>query len=170
MVKLPVYFISDNHFNININEFENSRRKKLFHVFNKIKLTGGTLIIGGDFFDFWFDYKYVIPSGYINLFTELSKLQKAGVVIHYVLGNHDYWDFGFLKNQFNAHVHKENFEFEFSRSPILVTHGDGLLKNDYTYRLMKKIIRSKLCIFLFKNFHPDYGYALAKFISNTSAE
>ncbi len=170
MLKLPLYFISDNHFHIDINEFEDSRRKKLFHIFDKIKLTGGTLIIGGDFFDFWFDYKYVIPSGYINLLTELSKLQKSGVIIHYVLGNHDYWDFGSLKNQFNAHVHKENFEFKFNSSPILVTHGDGLLKNDYGYRLMKKIIRSKLCIFLFKNFHPDYGYTLAKFISNTSAE
>ena len=113
VIKLPIYFISDNHFSMENSQSEQIRREKLFALFEKIKQTKGTLIIGGDFFDFWFDYKYVIPSGYINLFTELSKLQKAGVVIHYVLGNHDYWDFGFLKNQFNAHVHKENFEFEF---------------------------------------------------------
>ena len=76
MFKLPVYFISDNHFKMDLSKSEKDRRKKLFHVFDKIKSTGGTMVIGGDFFDFWFDYRYVIPSGYIDLVEELSQLHQ----------------------------------------------------------------------------------------------
>jgi len=166
--KLPLYFISDNHFKMDLDDLEKDRRKKLFYVFDKIKTTGGTLIIGGDFFDFWFDFHYVIPSGYIDLLEQLDQLHQSGISIHYVLGNHDYWDFGYFNKKFGAQVYADNIEFNHNESKIQVCHGDGLLKNDSSYRLMKKIIRSRLCIFLFKNFHPDWGCALAKKVSNTS--
>ena len=89
VLTLPVYFISDNHFKLDIDESEKNRREKLYHVFDKIKLSGGTLIIGGDFFDFWFDYHNVIPSGYIDLLEQLDQLNQSGVSIHFVLGNQD---------------------------------------------------------------------------------
>ena len=69
-------------------------------VFDKIKITGGTLVIGGDFFDFWFNYQYVIPSGYVDLLEHLSRLHRSGISIHFVLGNHDYWDFGYFNKYF----------------------------------------------------------------------
>ena len=168
MYKLPIYFVSDNHFKMNIDESEIKRRKKLFHVFEKVKETEGTLVIGGDFFDFWFNYKYVIPSGYNDIIEKLTELKQSGINIHYVLGNHDYWDFGFFNKKFNAYVYQNDLEFTNKDAKIIVTHGDGLLKNDRGYRLMKKIIRSRLCIFLFKNFHPDWGCSLAERISKTS--
>ena len=168
MFKLPVYFISDNHFKMDLNDLEKDRREKLFYVFDKIKSTDGTLVIGGDFFDFWFDYRYVIPSGYVDLLEQLDLLHKSGIPIHYILGNHDYWDFGYFHKKFGAKVYAGNLEFHQDENKIQVCHGDGLLKNDSGYRLMKKIIRSQLCIFLFKNFHPDWGCALAKKVSKTS--
>jgi len=170
MFKLPVYFISDNHFKIVVDESESNRREKLFHVFEKIKKTGGTLVIGGDFFDFWFDYRFVIPSGYIDILYQLKQLSQLGITIHYILGNHDYWDFGFFNNEFDAQVYPSDLEFYDNKSKILVSHGDGLLKNDYNYRLMRKIIRNRFCIFLFKNFHPDWGCALAKKVAKVSQE
>ena len=170
MIKLPVYFLSDNHFKMDINEREVKRRKKIFYVFEKIKLTGGTLIIGGDFFDFWFDYGHVIPPGYTNLLEKLSELNKLGIIIHYVLGNHDFWDFGYFKNKFGAHVHYGNLECQIKNNNILISHGDGLLKNDYSYRFMKKIIRSKMFICCFKNFNSNWGCSLAKKISKTSED
>lgn len=168
MFKPPVYFISDNHFKMDVDESEINRRKKLYHVFEKIKSTGGTLIIGGDFFDFWFDYKYVIPIGYVDLMEKLYELKKTNINIHYILGNHDYWDFGYFQKKFGSKVYRSNLEFLNNKSKILISHGDGLLKNDYGYRFMKKIIRSNTCIFLFRNFHPDWGYSLAKKISKSS--
>jgi len=154
---------------MDLNDSEKDRREKLFYVFDKIKSTDGTLVIGGDFFDFWFDYRYVIPSGYVDLLEQLDLLHKSGIPIHYILGNHDYWDFGYFHKKFGAKVYTGNLEFNQDENKIQVCHGDGLLKNDSGYRLMKKIIRSQLCIFLFKNFHPDWGCALAKTVSKTSS-
>ena len=168
MSNKPLYFISDNHFKLDFTPHEKKRRNYLYKVFEKIKITGGTLIIGGDFFDFWFYYPHMIPPGYADLMEELSILNKSGVFIHFVLGNHDYWDFGYFKKKFNAIVHKENFKIEENESSIQVCHGDGLLKNDVGYRFMKKIIRSQICIFLFKNLHANWGYSIAKKISKTS--
>ena len=157
MFKQPVYFISDNHFSLEINPFEKERRNRLYQVFKQIKSTGGTLVIGGDFFDFWFDYRHVLPEGYIDLLEQLNQLNRSGIDIHYVLGNHDYWDFGYFRKKFNAEVYDGNMEFEYDNSRIQICHGDGLLKNDIGYRFLKKVIRSRLCIFLFRNFHAAWG-------------
>ncbi|MBC8312072.1 MAG: UDP-2,3-diacylglucosamine diphosphatase [Candidatus Marinimicrobia bacterium] len=148
---------------------EQIRREKLFSLFDKIESTQGTLIIGGDFFDFWFDYKYVVPKGFNDILYRLEHLYKSGIKIHYILGNHDYWDFGSFTQKFGAIVHDGDLEFDINGQKILVTHGDGLLKNDVGYRFMKRVIRSKLSIILFKLFHPDWGCALARKVSNTSS-
>ena len=168
MFKQPVYFISDNHFKLDIDPPEKERRNRICETFEQIKSTGGTLVIGGDFFDFWFDYHYVLPAGYVDLLTQLHQLDQSGINIHFVLGNHDYWDFGYFRQKFNAKVYDGNMEFEYNNSRIQVCHGDGLLKNDRGYRFMKKMIRSRLCIFLFRNFHPDWGCWLANKISHVS--
>ena len=169
MLSLPIYFVSDNHFSMAKSNSEQNRREKLFSLFDKIESSKGTLIIGGDFFDFWFDYKYVVPKGFNDILYRLEQLYKSGVKIHYILGNHDYWDFGSFTEKFGAIVHNKDLEFDINGQKILVTHGDGLLKNDVGYRFMKRIIRSKLAIFLFKLFHPDWGCALARKVSNTSS-
>ncbi len=169
MLELPIYFISDNHFSMEKSDAELIRREKLFSLFDKIESAKGTLIIGGDFFDFWFDYKYVVPKGFNDILFRLEQLYKSGIKIHYILGNHDYWDFGSFSQKFGAIVHDGDLEFDVNGQKILVTHGDGLLKNDVGYRFMKRVIRSKIAIFLFRLFHPDWGCALARKVSNTSS-
>ena len=153
---------------LEIDSSEKERRNRLFQVFEHIQSTGGTLVIGGDFFDFWFEYRYVLPSAYIDLLEQFYLLNQSGIDIHFVLGNHDYWDFGYFKQKFNADVYSGNMEFEHNNARIQVCHGDGLLKNDNGYRLLKKVIRSRICISLFRNFHADWGYWLAKQISKIS--
>ena len=89
---------------MDIDNSEKERRDKLFHVFDKIKTTGSTLVIGGDFFDFWFNYKYVVPSGYVDLLEQLDILHQSVIAIHYVLGNQDFCDFGyFLRGTLREH-------------------------------------------------------------------
>ena len=167
-MKLPIYIVSDNHFLMKDNQNESNRRKKLFNLFNKIKQSGGSLIIGGDFFDFWFEFKNNIPSGYNNILNQLESLNKHNIDIHYVLGNHDYWDFGFFKQKFGAYTYKDDFKFTINGKQIIVSHGDGLLKHDYLYRFMKKIIRNKFFIFLFKMLNKNIACRLAENISKNS--
>ena len=167
-MKLPIYFVSDNHFFMDQPKEESYRRSQLFSLFEEIIKNNGTLIIGGDFFDFWFDYGYEEPIGYRNILNELEKLSNHGVEIHYVLGNHDYWDFGYFKKKFNAKIYRGNLKFTINQQKILLTHGDGLLPRDYGYRFMRKIIRSEICISLFKILGGQIGCQLAKWVSNTS--
>jgi len=167
-MKLPIYFVSDNHFFMDSPPNEEKRRKLLFSLFEKIKKENGSLVIGGDFLDFWFDYGKKQPPGYENIFNQLSELSSVGVEIHYVLGNHDYWDFGYFNKKFNAKTHRGNFEFSINNQKIMITHGDGLLSRDFGYRFMRKIIRSRLCILLFRILGGKIGCTIAKKISNTS--
>jgi len=166
----PYYIISDNHFFMKSNDYEKNRREKLFQVFDCIKNNGtGTLIIGGDFFDYWFDYPDKIPSGYEDLLDELKKLASSGVNIHYILGNHDFWDFGYLKKHIGITTHNDDLILKINDKNIYITHGDGILKNDYGYRFMKKIIRSRLFIRLYTLFNSNFTTKLANKISNTSS-
>ena len=124
----PFYIISDNHFMMKNTSSEKDRREKLFKVFSLIKKEGkGTLIIGGDFFDFWFETKNIVPKGYENLIVALQELNDAGIEIHFIAGNHDYWDFGYLQRTANINFHKGDLKFMLNGKNILITHGDGFL-------------------------------------------
>jgi len=170
-MKAPFYIISDNHFMMQNNNEESRRRRKLFSVFETIKNQGtGTLIIGGDFFDFWFETDYVVPNGYQNLIEELASLNNAGIAIHYLAGNHDYWNFGYLEKKIGLIFHKQDLKFNFNNSSILITHGDGLLKSDHGYRLLKKIIRHPVFIKLFKTIPPSISFKLANKLSKSSSD
>ena len=169
-MKKPIYIVSDNHFLLENNKEEIKRREKMFKLFNEIKKTGGSLIIGGDFFDFWLESFYGVPSYYDDILNMLSELNKYNIEIHYVAGNHDYWDFGFLSKRCSIIVHKGDLVFQSNNQKILVTHGDGLLRNDYLYRLMKNIIRSKIFIFLVRLIPSFIMSILAKQISGTKAK
>ena len=170
-MKAPFYIISDNHFMMEDTSEEQERRNKLFQVFDKIKQNNeGTLIIGGDFFDFWFETNYVVPNGYQNLINELAEFKKYNIDVHYIAGNHDYWDFGYLSKTANIIFHKKDLKFHLNNKTILITHGDGLLKKDYGYRFMKKIIRSSLFIKFFKLFPPRFSFKMANKLSKSSSE
>jgi len=164
---LPIYFISDNHFMLEKNSSEELRRKKLFSLFEHISETGGTLIIGGDFFDFWLESFANIPKYYNDLLDALKKLNEKNIVIHYVVGNHDYWDFGSLNKRCGCIIHKNDLKLKIDEINILVTHGDGILKNDTLYRFMKKIIRSKLFILIIRLIPISIMTLFARRVSDT---
>jgi len=169
-MEAPFYIISDNHFMMTKSKQELDRRQKLFSVFSEIKKRGkGTLIIGGDFFDFWFETKKVIPKYFDNLIQELAQLNQHGIKIHYLAGNHDYWDFGYLERTAKINFHVGDLQFKFNNQNILITHGDGLLKNDHGYRFMKKIIRHKIFIKLFQLIPPHISFKLANGLSRSSS-
>ena len=169
-MKKPIYIVSDNHFMLQKSSDENIRRRFFFKLLNHINKTGGTLIIGGDFFDFWLETFYGIPNYYDDILSELEKLKLNNIEIHYISGNHDYWDFGFMYKKCGAIMHKSDFIFKINDKKILITHGDGLLKNDSLYRFMKTIIRSKLFILLVRLIPTSIMTFIAKNISNTKSK
>ena len=161
-MKLPIYFISDCHIGMKLDDDEQKRRQKLFYAFDKIKKSGGSLIIGGDFFDFWFEFRKKTPDIYRDVFDELANLRSSGVKIHYIAGNHDYWDFGYLESNFISSFYRKDLSINSRNSKILITHGDGLLKSDKGYRVLKKVLRNKIFIFFYKLLGEKIGYKVGK--------
>ena len=162
----PIYFVSDNHFQKRNDKFEHERRAKFYSLLDHIKDKNGSLVIAGDFFDFWFEYKGYVPYEYIDIFEKLKDLKDSGSDIYYVLGNHDYWDFGFFNRVFTKCTYKDEYLILDENKKFSVIHGDGVLPEDSGYRLFRRIIRSKLCITLFKILSPSMGYYIASKISN----
>ena len=162
---LPVYFISDIHLSLDLSKQEKNRQETLFEFLHHVEKTGGTLIINGDLFDFYFEYKNVIPKMYFNFYYEIMKIRESGIKVHYILGNHDYWVQDFITDQLFDKTYESDTAFELGNKNFYITHGDGYLSWDKGYRTLRSIIRSKLFISLYRMIHPSIGYAIANFIS-----
>ena len=155
---LPIYFISDIHLMLNRTKSEAKREEILFSFFDHVRKTGGTLIINGDLFDFYFEYKYVIPKVYSHFYYQILKLRESGVKVHYVLGNHDYWVMDFINDTLFDEVYDDDVKIKIGGKTFYITHGDGFLSWDKSYRALKRLIRSRLFIWFYRSLHPSIAY------------
>ena len=162
---LPIYFISDIHLMLKREESEIRRQNILFKFLDHVKETGGTLIINGDLFDFYFEYKDVIPKVFVPFYYQILNLRSAGIKVHYVLGNHDFWVQDFITETLFDKTYFTDTTFNVNGKKIYVTHGDGYLSWDRGYRLLKRIIRSRLFIWFYRWIHPNIGYAFGRWVS-----
>ena len=162
---LPIYFISDIHLMLKREESEIRRQNILFKFLDHVKETGGTLIINGDLFDFYFEYKDVIPKVFVHFYHQILNLRSAGIKVHYVLGNHDFWVQDFITETLFDKTYFTDTTFNVNGKKIYVTHGDGYLSWDRGYRLLKRIIRSRLFIWFYRWIHPNIGYAFGRWVS-----
>ncbi|GMW03748.1 MAG: UDP-2,3-diacylglucosamine hydrolase [Candidatus Hydrogenedentota bacterium] len=125
------------------------------------------LVILGDLFDFWFEYRTVIFSGYFNVLRALASLRDAGVEIHFVRGNHDFWAGRFLETDLGIHLH-DRLVIEMGGRRVLFVHGDGINPSDTSYRLYKKVARSPWVVSLFRLLHPDWAMGIAQGVARGS--
>ncbi len=122
----------------------------------------GELWILGDLFDFWFEYRTVVPSGYERCISSLRKLTDKGWVFHFIPGKH------FVEST-GAIIHPDDYLIlDLNGKKVLLSHGDGLGPGDIGYKLMKPVLRSTISRFLFRLLHPDLGTFLARHFSDTS--
>lgn len=164
-----IYFISDIHLAFNTTEAEKKKRKK-FHAFlDAISKDAKELYILGDLFDFWFEWYHVIPKYWFSVIFKFKEMIKNGITIHLIKGNHDFYLGKFLQEEIGIKCYGENHKFKEAEKHFFVAHGDGYAKRDRGYRLLKRIIRNRLSIFLFKTFiSADMGVQLAKWTSYSS--
>ena len=163
----PVYFISDIHLKLSIDNSEKKRRAKLYRLFDKIIETGGSCFFVGDLFDFYFEYPHMIPKSYSDFYEKAKNLKENGISLYFFAGNHDYWIGDFIKNEIMDEVYLNDKKIKINGKNFYLTHGDGILSWDYSYRLLKRIIRSKVFISIFQWLHPTIGYKIANFISKS---
>jgi UDP-2,3-diacylglucosamine hydrolase len=163
-----VYFISDIHLHCYSCESETRKKAYLFDFLKEVQTHRGTLYIVGDMFDFWFEYKNVIPRHFFKVLRHLQEIVEAGCEVHILAGNHDFWFESFFQKELGIQVHLAPVETTIDGKTFFITHADGILKRDRGYRLMKKFLRSRILIRLFRLLHPDIAFRIARYVSSKS--
>lgn len=162
------FFISDVHLGMNRKKSEKLKERRLLSFLDYVAQYGERLFIVGDLFDFWFEYRTAIPIGFTSVLCALAQLRELGKEMHYIAGNHDFWMRNFLKNEFGITIHYDDVSTIIENRKFYLSHGDGLNKKDVGYRILKKVFRNRVNIFLYSLIHPDIGIPFAKWISSLS--
>ena len=160
-----IYFASDQHLGAPTPEASLPREKKFVAWLDAIKEDAGTVFLLGDLFDFWFEYKTVVPKGFVRVLGKLAELKDAGIDIYFFVGNHDLWMRDYFQKELNIPVFHEPQEFDINGKLFLIGHGDGLGPGDYGYKRMKKVFTFPFFKWLFRWLHPDIGVKLGHYFS-----
>jgi UDP-2,3-diacylglucosamine hydrolase len=161
----PCYVISDAHLGVASLNIE----RKLVAFLRGLAGHAGSLVINGDLFDFWFEWKSVIPRNSFRALAALADLRDAGLPILYIAGNHDCWGDEILRNDIGVEYHIGTWNGDIAGWKTRIDHGDGLrAKEDRGYRMVKPIMRNRFAIRAFKAIHPDWASSLASGSSGAS--
>ena len=163
-----IYFLSDFHLGAPNAEVSLVREKKIVQFLDEIKQDAEQIFIVGDLFDFWYEYKTVVPRGYVRILGKLAELTDSGILVHFFVGNHDMWMNDYFQKELNIPVYFEPKTFQLKNKKFLIGHGDGLGPGDGGYKFIKKIFRNKLCQMLFGILPPYIGMGIAHYFSNKS--
>ena len=158
-----VYFASDFHLGIPDRASSLERERKIIRWLDEIKDTAGHIFLVGDIFDFWYEYRKVIPKGFIRFQGKIAELVDAGIPLTFFSGNHDIWMFDYFTEELSIPVYRRTQEVKINGLDLQVGHGDGLGPGDHSYKILQKIFESKLCQWLFSRLHPNlaigFGHA-----------
>lgn len=155
-----VYFLSDAHLGSLAIPHARMQERRLVRFLDSIKAKASAIYMLGDMFDFWDEYRYVVPKGYTRFLGKLSELTDSGVEVHFFTGNHDLWTYGYLQDECGVVVHKAPVTTEILGRVFYLAHGDGLGDPDPKYRLLHALFHSRVCQRLLNAIHPRWGMAL----------
>ena len=163
-----IYFISDLH--LGAQALKDNRERELLFVdwLQSIRSDVAMLVILGDYFDFWFEYKKVVPKGFVRSLGALASFCDSGIPVHFFTGNHDIWAFDYLSEEVGMEVHHDNLTMELHGKKFFLSHGDDLGKKDVGYQLIKNFFHNRLAQWAFAKIHPDLSFRLAHYWSKKS--
>lgn len=161
-----IYFISDAHLGSRLVKNPRKHEMRLVNWLDKVKTDAEAIYMLGDMFDFWFEYKIVMPRGFVRFLGKMAELTDSGIEIHYFTGNHDIWTFGYLESEIGVKVHREPKIVELKGKKFYLAHGDGLYAEEKGFKIIRKIFHSSTCQKLFQLLPPligqNFGYAWSK--------
>jgi UDP-2,3-diacylglucosamine hydrolase len=163
-----IYFASDFHLGVPDLVASLERERRIIRWLDFIKTDAHSIFFMGDIFDFWFEYTYAIPKGFIRFQGKLAELRDAGISIYFFTGNHDMWMFNYFEQELGIKIFREPLTLSINDRRLLIGHGDGLGPGDTLYKLQKKFFNSKVCQWLFARIHPNLGIGIAQFWSKQS--
>lgn len=168
MKPLRVYFASDFHLGIPDYASSLKREKLIVKWLDRIKHDATDIYIVGDVFDFWFEFKTVVPKGFTRLLGKLAELSDSGINLHLFHGNHDLWQFGYLEKELNCKVYDKPITITLGRKTFHIAHGDGLGPGQRWFKFILSVYRNYFFQRLFAFFHPNIGIKIANWFSANS--
>lgn len=166
--KTRIYFLSDFHLGAPDPASSLEREKKIVAFLSEISKDAAEIFILGDLFDFWFEYRKVVPKGFVRILGKLASIADSGIPIHFFTGNHDMWMKNYFQKEMNITVYHTPTAFELQNKKLLIGHGDGLGPGDHGYKFLKKIFRNSLAQWCFSIIPPVIGMGLANYFSRKS--
>ncbi|WP_423817820.1 UDP-2,3-diacylglucosamine diphosphatase [Salinimicrobium sp. TIG7-5_MAKvit] len=160
-----IYFASDNHLGAPTAEESRPREAKFVAWLEHVSKDAAAIFLLGDLFDFWFEYKHVVPKGFVRTLGKLAQLRDRGIPVYFFVGNHDLWMDDYFEKELDIPVFRKPKEFVFNNRKFLIGHGDGLGPGDKGYKRMKKVFTNPLSKWLYRWLHPDLGVPLAQYFS-----
>lgn len=154
-----VFFLSDAHLGSLAIEHSRTQERRLVNFLEIIKHQAAAIYLMGDMFDYWYEYKMVVPKGYTRFLGKLSELTDMGVEIHFFTGNHDIWCYDYLPKECGVILHKEPLTTEIYGKEFYLAHGDGLGETNVTFKILRAIFHSHFLQRLFSMIHPRWSVA-----------
>ncbi len=150
------YFLSDAHLGSWAEQHKRTQERRLVRFLDEIKGKASAIYLLGDMFDFWAENKYVAPKGYTRFLGKISELTDAGVEVHYFIGNHDIWMYGYLEKECGVILHRKEETLDINGRLFFLGHGDGVGKKDVGFSIIRWIFHNRCCQRLFSLLHPDF--------------
>lgn len=157
-----IYFVSDLHLGVPDYATSLAREKRFCKWLDEISKDAQAIFILGDLFDFWFEYRQVVPRGFVRVLGKLAELRDRNIPIYFFTGNHDQWMKDYFTLELGIPVFHQQVEIIIAGKRFLLAHGDGLGPGDHGYKFLKKIFKSKFSRYLFARFHPNFGIWFGK--------
>lgn len=163
-----IYFASDAHLGARFHQDPLAIEKKLVRWLDSIKEDAIAVYFLGDMFDYWYEYKYVVPKGFVRFLGKLAELSDSGVEIHFFIGNHDIWMFDYLTKEIGATIHRDILTIDLLGKRFFLGHGDEVDYRSKLFRFVRALFRNKFCQWLYAGIHPrwSFGFALGWSLSS----
>jgi len=162
MLKKKIYFIADIHLGNRFLQNPLEAEKKLVQWLDAVKNDAAAIYFLGDIFDYWFEYKHVVPRGNVRFLGKIAELSDSGIEIHFLIGNHDIWMFDYLPEEAGVILHPEPFTVKMLGKNFFLGHGDEVGKRPLYYRFLQSMFRNRLCQVLYATIHPRWSFGFAR--------
>jgi UDP-2,3-diacylglucosamine hydrolase len=156
-----IFFLSDLHLGMHPGEESLKREKKVVEFLEKIRHEAEEIYLLGDVFDYWFEYKRVVPRGFTRFLGKVAQITDSGVKVNYFTGNHDVWVFDYLPREVGVEVFRHPVTREYGGKKFFIAHGDGLGPDQTGYKLLKRFFTSRTAQWLYARIHPNFATGFA---------
>ncbi len=161
MARTTIYFASDAHLGARFHKDTHAVERRLVRWLDSIKENAIAIWFLGDMFDYWYEYKYVVPKGFTRFLGKVAELSDSGVEIHFFTGNHDIWMFDYLPREVGAVIHREPLTIDLLGKRFFLAHGDEVDNRSVGFKIMRKLFRNRFCQWLYAGIHPRWTFDFA---------